>query len=269
MSVIDQYNKRLDKNDRGNSNILHIRKANNFIKMCLIAYVENKNKTVLDYACGQGGDITKWGRSRVSNYIGIDLAGDAIKRAIDRCIGVRYKKWYNLKTSFMEYDLREKIPELDNKVDIISMMYCLHYIISTTDKLTQLINDINRTILPNGYVIGVIPSSEKIRGTDWETSSNKWMSVKRDADDGYTFSLDGVLQESKEYIIDKDMFIQTFEKNGFKMIKYENAYSFMMNEVRCNSYLYKNMRCIDVHQYTEDDKDVIGFYDIFMFQKTH
>ena len=60
--VADHYNARPEgnKKQRQNSPIIQLKNMNNFIKSRLIAMYTRKNDTVLDIACGKGGDLIKW-----------------------------------------------------------------------------------------------------------------------------------------------------------------------------------------------------------------
>lgn len=43
--------------------------------------------SVLDLACGKGGDLNKWAHSEVRNYFGVDISEKAVKDAMERKIG--------------------------------------------------------------------------------------------------------------------------------------------------------------------------------------
>jgi len=101
-AIADHYNRRPkgDLKKRKESQIIKLRSFNNWIKSVLINEYTNTNNndsdnsntnirdiyTVLDLACGKGGDLTKWKHvSHVRKLIGVDIAKESITEAIDRC----------------------------------------------------------------------------------------------------------------------------------------------------------------------------------------
>ena len=74
---------------RQQSPIYHLRCLNNWVKSMLInAYVREKDR-VLDFACGKGGDLTKYRKARVGTYTGVDIALESVRRdAVGRTTAV-------------------------------------------------------------------------------------------------------------------------------------------------------------------------------------
>jgi len=62
---------------------------NLYVKKLLIKSVSIQGNTLIDYACGKGGDLSKWVASRLSFVFGIDLSSDNIENRIDGAC-VRY-----------------------------------------------------------------------------------------------------------------------------------------------------------------------------------
>jgi hypothetical protein len=69
---------------------------NLFVKKTLIQSVSKKGNTLIDYACGKGGDLPKWISSSLSFVFGIDISKDNIENRINgacaRCLN--YKKQF-------------------------------------------------------------------------------------------------------------------------------------------------------------------------------
>ena len=66
------------------SNTKSLRDFHNlFVKKKLIANVSKRNDTLIDYAVGKGGDISKWIASNLSFVFGIDISKDNIQNNLD------------------------------------------------------------------------------------------------------------------------------------------------------------------------------------------
>ena len=60
-----------------------LRSFHNYIKSILIKSVSNKGDILLDYACGKGGDFSKWTDAKLSFVLGIDKSPDNIDNRVD------------------------------------------------------------------------------------------------------------------------------------------------------------------------------------------
>jgi len=67
---------------------------NLFVKKSLILKVSKKGNTLIDYACGKGGDFPKWIASKLSFVFGIDISKDNLENRIDGACArfLNYKK---------------------------------------------------------------------------------------------------------------------------------------------------------------------------------
>ena len=67
---------------------------NLFVKKTIIQSVSKKGNTLIDYACGKGGDFPKWIASKLSFVFGIDIAKDNIENRINGACArfLNYKK---------------------------------------------------------------------------------------------------------------------------------------------------------------------------------
>jgi hypothetical protein len=67
---------------------------NMFVKKTIIQSVSKKGNTLIDYACGKGGDFPKWIASKLSFVFGIDISKDNIENRINGACArfLNYKK---------------------------------------------------------------------------------------------------------------------------------------------------------------------------------
>jgi hypothetical protein len=56
---------------------------NLFVKKILIKSVSNKGDTLIDFACGKGGDFSKWINAQLSFVFGIDVSKDNLENKLD------------------------------------------------------------------------------------------------------------------------------------------------------------------------------------------
>jgi hypothetical protein len=56
---------------------------NLFVKKLLITSVAKREDTLIDYACGKGGDFPKWIQAKLSFVFGIDIAKDNLENRLD------------------------------------------------------------------------------------------------------------------------------------------------------------------------------------------
>ena len=56
---------------------------NLFVKRLLIKSVSHRGDTLIDYACGKGGDFSKWITAQISFVFGIDVSKDNLENRID------------------------------------------------------------------------------------------------------------------------------------------------------------------------------------------
>ena len=70
---------------------------NMFVKKTIIQSVSKKGNTLIDYACGKGGDFPKWIASKLSFVFGIDISKDNIENRINGACArfLNYKKEFD------------------------------------------------------------------------------------------------------------------------------------------------------------------------------
>jgi len=99
-----------------------VRKYHNVIKESLIASFESKK--VLELACGRGGDIWKWDRTKKVNlWVGVDMDETLLAEAQRRIDSGKP----NFKTTLIRADLCTETLHLDTTFDCISVQFALHY----------------------------------------------------------------------------------------------------------------------------------------------
>jgi mRNA (guanine-N7-)-methyltransferase len=172
---------------------------NKFVKRSALIYkFKGKVKSVLDIACGQGGDIFKYVKIGATDMIGIDVTAHnlynkeegAIKRLSENKIPRDYRY------VFLKMDgglpINEQIdqdPEKDLKkilwgtgdkrnlsykmqryykmmqpksFDLISCQFAIHYFFQNKTTLLNFVNNVDQMLAPGGYFIGTCLDAIKI-----------------------------------------------------------------------------------------------------------
>ena len=130
------------------------------------------NISLLDLACGKGGDLFKWANNKITECVGIDISSDNINN-IDNGAWARYsncKKRYRnppkmlFETLDTSLNVKENFPDIftaDKKFDIISIMFALHYFFKNKTSLNGLVKNIVENIKQGGYLIGACFNGNK------------------------------------------------------------------------------------------------------------
>ncbi|CAM8903649.1 unnamed protein product [Rhodiola kirilowii] len=75
--VADHYSVRTNQTleQREASPIIHLKKLNNGL-------YTRKRDSVLDLACGKGGDLIKWDKAMIGYYVCIDITAGSVKQSL-------------------------------------------------------------------------------------------------------------------------------------------------------------------------------------------
>lgn len=152
-------------------------------------------KSVLELACGKGGDLGKYIDAGFTRLLGFDYSRDNIENPVDG-IYARYstrKKTENLKYVFLTYDCSKKIESQsfetdDDKYvaevlygmrsdkllskyhkmalepfDLVSCQFAIHYFFETEEKLDTFLLNVDNHLKPGGYFIGTTLNGEKVK----------------------------------------------------------------------------------------------------------
>lgn len=165
-----------------NNNIDNLRKFHNYIKSILIINNSKNAKSLLDVACGRGGDLQKWLNDKLHlNYIlafdshkesiySSTAKGDSFDGAIARFKNI--KKKYKHKMPFINFQVLNllqqntlsKINNIDsNKLyDVVSCQFALHYFCENDEILNNTLLIISKKLKQNGLFIGTATDGDKI-----------------------------------------------------------------------------------------------------------
>jgi SAM-dependent methyltransferase len=197
-----------------------IRKNHNDAKRVLIQSVTKEGQHILDVGCGFGGDLQKWHKCG-ANINMCDPEPEALVEARSRA------KTMHLRVNFYEGDIHA-CP--NRRFDIVCFNFSLHYIFASRDLFFSSIHEIKKRIKPGGYLMGIIPDSEKIIfKTPYCDDTGNFFKLKEHGNGGFgeklfvnlvdtPFYADGPRSEPVAY---KDLLVTHLEDLGFRLQLWE------------------------------------------------
>lgn len=168
-------------------------KSINIYTYCHPMYQDNKQLSVLDIACGRGGDILKFYYTTVAFYVGIDVASEGLTSAVDGAIS-RYNQSRKTHPNFpkmyfihgdagalLEYEsqarvlqnmtndnkqLMEKFFSLDPKkrtmFDRINCQFAVHYFLKDDITWSNFKQNLNMYLRNGGYFMTTTFDAHKV-----------------------------------------------------------------------------------------------------------
>eukprot|EP00899_Mesostigma_viride_P028378 jgi/Mesvir1/8725/Mv25013-RA.1 len=253
LRVADHYSSRknVSKEEREKSPIFGLKKLNNWIKSVLIRNYVREQDAVLDFACGKGGDLSKWKVARISFYVGVDIALGSVHDAAER---------YNEKNDFrfkarliaadcFEYDLVTHLKD-DVPFDICSCQFALHYCFSSEARARRALFNVAFTLRPGGYFIGTMTDADvlvknlRALPPDCLQFGNRLYNVafhaahkdKKFSSENpfnicYTFRLEDAIDDCDEYLVAFDVLVSLAEEYGLVLRLRQNFHSFVWEEL--------------------------------------
>ncbi|KFK36597.1 hypothetical protein AALP_AA4G144400 [Arabis alpina] len=151
--VADHYSRRRNQTleEREASPIIHLKKLNNWIKSVLIQLYTRPDDSVLDLACGKGGDLNKWDKAQIGYYVGIDIAQGSIQDCRTRFDGKKLSFPSRLLCAdCFEVEL-DKVLQEDAPFDICSCQFAMHYSWSTEARARRALANVSALLRPGEY----------------------------------------------------------------------------------------------------------------------
>lgn len=242
-------------------NGIQLRRFHNYIKQCLYNKYCNKDQSLLDIACGRGGDMMKWYKTELNNVVAIDICKSSIYEAIRRykanplIKGMDYRFYFtqpqNVFVDFL------KFKQLPLVYDNISCMFALHYFFKNQSTAHKIFKHVSECLKEDGYFFGTIMNGTDVHKlfANQEVVSNSAMFIQKDYKHLFPFGnqiqfmLSGTLyfgekSLSTEYLIFQDTLtgigkiynLELIEFQSFRD-KYSDAYK-LNEDFQAASFLY-------------------------------
>lgn len=127
---------------------------------------QNFPMSVLEMACGKGGDLRKWQEAKIQNYVGIDISNVSLQRAAARFMGFQGLSFCSL---FIEGDGATDPQEFfkdfqdDMYFDIVSCQMALHYMLKSEENARNFLENVSQRLVDGGYFVATHPDANVIR----------------------------------------------------------------------------------------------------------
>lgn len=134
-----------------------LQRFHNEAKRALLATYATGAESVLDLACGRGGDVHKWLSLGITHVKGLDVSPASVEEARSRFAARKSPKKYE----FHVADLTREWT--DGQVyDVVSCMFALHYFFGTEDAAKRLLQTVSAHLRPGGHFVGIVPDAQRI-----------------------------------------------------------------------------------------------------------
>lgn len=250
---------------------------------------------VLDLGCGKGGDLQKWSKARIADYVGVDIAAMSVDQAYHRWQDLqsragkdgRFGGFFRPIDAFMN-SLSEVVPpsRLEKPFDVVSMQFCMHYAFETEFKAKTMLKNVTQWLRPGGIFIGTIPNDQLLMerldelppdATDLSWGNNVYSirfdnRIKRTYGQRYSFFLKDAVDDVPEYVVHWNNFESLAESYGLKL-EFKNSFHEIFaenHEVPAFADLLKRMKVVDENGESHMDPDqweAANVYLGFAFRK--
>jgi len=290
-AVAQHYNSLQDRHRTltGGSDILHLRNLNNWIKSVLIGRYLKRGHSVLDLACGKGGDMLKFKAGGCAAYVGIDIAGQSVRDAVYRYNGANGRPGMNFPATFAvgdfcASDLDQTLPP-QLRFHLVSCQFALHYSFSSEASALQLLRNVACRLEPGGVFVGTTTDANvlvrRLRAAPALTFGNDHYSVTFDAAHAskcfpaaqpfgirYRFSLQEAVEDCEEFLVPFAMLVKLAERCGLVLESRHNFTDLFAAEWRTNKQLLDKMRVLPEHGAIADAEwEVAHSYLAFAFRR--
>lgn len=161
--AINEYDLKpeIDRVIRQQQRTFQLKILNNWVKSVLIqkyCHLYSKQQglkgglAVMDIGCGKGGDLQKWAANAIKRYVGLDISTVSLIQAQTRFNKLQADlKKQRIKGEFLEMNLGVDnflfSQYVQEKFDLISCQFCLHYLFETEEIANNAFRNISDKLL--------------------------------------------------------------------------------------------------------------------------
>ncbi|EDS89488.1 mRNA cap guanine-N7 methyltransferase, putative [Entamoeba histolytica HM-1:IMSS] len=150
--------------ERKYSEIVALKRYNNWVKACLIRKYIPEHSRVLDFCGGKGGDYIKFNQNSVRSVLTCDISGESLKDAEKRYKEREPAFRFNLKTikeDCFSSELLNKIPS-NSSFEAVSCQFAIHYSFETKERAYQAIFNLTKYLRKGGLFVGTTVNAYRV-----------------------------------------------------------------------------------------------------------
>ena len=158
------------KKERAQGPAAALKARHNAVKRALLSHFCAPHSSLLDIACGRGGDLHKWidiGLARVRGYDVSEVELQEARRRLSALspgpTEIDFFGTANLGTSVW---VDEFAP-----YDAVSCMFALHYFWGSEDTAKALLQFVHANLRPGGVFLGIVPDARRLNAVLLETTA--------------------------------------------------------------------------------------------------
>jgi len=228
---------------------------------------------VLDLWCDKGGDLNKWRKARIKEYVALDMSIDQARARWERLPrSQRFDSTFAALDCYVDPLTRGIQPaKLAQPFDVVSMQFRMHHAFESVAKVHCMLRNVTRWLRPGGVFIGTIPNAEKLlmrldqipaEASDL-SFGNSVYSIKFESRESqplyghrYSFFLQDAVEDVLEYVVHWESFVQLAAEYGLYPI-YKKEFHDVFEEFKEHPEfkpLLKRMNVIDANGETKMDE---------------
>ena len=192
-----------------------LKKYHNAVKRALLGHFVTPGDTLLDLACGRGGDLHKWADVGVARVVGVDISSRALEQAHARYHALRPPfafETHHVTTLKMHPWTCPHAP-----LDIATCMFALHYFFESEASARTFLHTVASNLKKGGYFLCVLPDASCINRWLMEGTTDdllrlepQWSGPPKPFGSAYTCSIADTVTESgsPEYLVYENVLLK-------------------------------------------------------------
>lgn len=196
-----------------------LKRHHNQIKREMYIVFAKQGGTLVDVACGRGGDLQKWRDTGIHTVHGYDVCEASIEEAKQRLLQLR------MATPLVTFEVQNSFEGNDPfpPCDMCSCMFALHYAFKDELHLRSTLLRIYDALRPGGTFFGICADGDQILAHPAVQNKSYTIAVPQESQRsdhefgrGYSFCIhDTVVEENQEFIAQKSTLERMAKAVGF------------------------------------------------------